>query len=215
MKFAAVSDLHLGSRFSRYLQFSAFLRTLPAETCLILNGDTVDTDRMPLHPEHQEALALLCEESFKRRIVWINGNHDRGFVPTYPNQMEFVESWTAEGGLHFAHGDRFIPIYPVYRVFSSAMQVIRRVVPSESLLTIRFAVKFPLLFRSLMNRSTINAIRFARKHGYHTIVCGHLHMIADTTIGGIRYVNIGTWTEWPAPYLSVKDGVISIEHESS
>ena len=205
MKIAAMSDLHLGSPSSKYAQFLAFMRTLPPDVTLVLNGDTVDADRRLIAPVHLGVIAEICAESFKRRIVWISGNHDIDFVPAAPNRIEFVPSWS-DGGVYFAHGDRLMPAYPLYRLFHLFMKVYRACRAPDTLATMRLARSIPFLLRILKSGTIANATRFARKNGYRTVVCGHLHSVIDKTVHGVRYVNTGSWTEWPAFYLWCEDG---------
>lgn len=186
-------------------QFRAFLRNLPPDAVLVMNGDTVDVEGRPMQEEHREALADICAESFRRRIVWTWGNHGGNWVPREPNRIESVASWS-DGMNFFAHGERFMPAYGLYRAFNRIVETYRKCGVRDSLSTIKLAKSLPLLFGILKRASIANAVRFAEKNGHRTIVCGHLHTVVDTTIRGIRYVNTGAWTDWPAYYLLCGDG---------
>lgn len=205
MNIVSVSDLHLGSPGSRHRQFRNFLRKLPPGTVLVLNGDVIDAERRRIPKEHEEVLAAICAESFRRRIVWTGGNHDMKYTAREPNRIEFVTSWS-EGGMYFSHGDEFMPMLPMYRVFSRVMKIYRSLRAPDYLNTIRLAKRMPFFFRFLAKGSTAKAVRFARKKGYKTVVCGHLHAVIDETVHGVRYMNAGAWTEWPAFYLSSENG---------
>lgn len=204
MNLVSISDLHLGSRRSMCREFLAFLRTLPPDTMLLLNGDVIDAEKRNMTAEHLETIGVICAESFRRRIVWTGGNHDKAFRPAEPNRIEFVPSWSTEQTC-FVHGDRFMPAHGLYLLFGQFMKIYRACKIPDSLVTLRLAHRVPLLFRILRNGSIANAIRFAERNGYKTMICGHLHMVIDTTVRGVRYINTGSWTESPAFYLSYKD----------
>ncbi|MEI6217767.1 MAG: metallophosphoesterase [bacterium] len=209
MNLVAISDLHLGSPHSKCRQFRSFLSNLPPNTVLVLNGDTVDVEGRRMPAEHHAALSAICAESLRRRVVWIWGNHDKNFVPDEPNSLELVPSFSV-GKTFFAHGDRFMPISQVYLVFARFMRAYRKRRVTKSLGTIKLAQSLPMLFNMLKKRSMANSVRFAVRNGYHTVVCGHLHDVEDTTLRGIRYINTGTWTDWPAYYLSHNKGKMQL-----
>ena len=209
-----MSDLHLGSQFSMHRQFRTFLRALPPGVTLVMNGDTVDAERKNIPPEHRELLSELCAESFRRRMVWTYGNHDLNFVPGDPHRIELAPAWS-DGTIYFAHGDRFMPAYGLYRVFHRLVRIYRACGMRNSLATIRLAKRIPLLLRILKNGSVANAVQFAEKNGYKTVVCGHLHATIDVTVRGIRYINAGAWTDWPASYLAMDDGKIDLRQASA
>ena len=209
MNIVSISDLHLGSGRSMCRQFLAFMRALPPDTMLLLNGDIIDAERRNLTAEHLETVGAICAESFRRRIVWTGGNHDRSYVPVEPNRIEFVPEWTT-GQTCFVHGDRFMPAHGLYVMFGQLMRIYRACKVPDSLVTLRFAHRIPLLFRLLRSRSIAKAVRFAERNGYQTMVCGHLHMVIDTTVRGVRYINTGSWTESPLFYLSYRDGEVRL-----
>lgn len=215
MNLVSMSDLHLGSRHSKCRQFRAFLQSLPPDTALVLNGDMVDAERRNTTAEQLAVIAAICAESFHRRIVWTGGNHDRGFVPAEPNKIEFVNSWS-DGTTYFAHGDRFMPAHLLYLLFGRVMRVYRSCRPPDSMVSLRLAQRIPMLLRLLKAGSMAKAVRFAERHGYRTVVCGHLHVVMDKTVRGVRYINTGTWTGWPAFYLSCRENemrLIKVEGE--
>ena len=54
MKAIIISDLHLGARFSLSRHFENFLKALPEEWDLILNGDVVDKHGKSLTPSTEK-----------------------------------------------------------------------------------------------------------------------------------------------------------------
>jgi len=49
------------------------------------------------------------------------------------------------------------------------------------------------------------AVDFARQGQYAAVVCGHVHYAEDTLHEGIRYINLGAWTESPNYCLLVDE----------
>ena len=41
------------------------------------------------------------------------------------------------------------------------------------------------------------------ENGIEAVTCGHTHYPEDLVLDGIRYVNTGAWTEFPAHYLHI------------
>jgi UDP-2,3-diacylglucosamine pyrophosphatase LpxH len=53
------------------------------------------------------------------------------------------------------------------------------------------------------------AVTYARESGADIVCCGHTHMpIQKPEIG---YFNGGCWTEYPAHYLAVRNGRVTLE----
>jgi hypothetical protein len=48
-----------------------------------------------------------------------------------------------------------------------------------------------------------NAVNVARENGYEAVTCGHTHFAEDMVVNGVRYINTGAWTEFPAHYLHI------------
>ena len=67
----------------------------------------------------------------------------------------------------------------------------------------KYAKKWELFYRFLRKNVMINAVNCAMENGYEAVTCGHTHYPEDRVFNGIRYINTGTWTEFPAFYLQV------------
>jgi UDP-2,3-diacylglucosamine pyrophosphatase LpxH len=68
-----------------------------------------------------------------------------------------------------------------------------------------YAKRFPRLYDILCRHVRLNAVEFAREHGYAAITCGHTHFAEDVMVDGIRYINTGAWTEAPVVCLWMDD----------
>ena len=78
-----ISDVHLGTDFSKIKQLTAFLKTVNCHT-LILNGDIIDgwqlqkSGRGKWKKEHSDFFKVIMKmmENHNTHIVYIRGNHD-------------------------------------------------------------------------------------------------------------------------------------------
>jgi len=201
-----ISDIHLGSDHFLRNEFEVFMRDMPPDCTLVLNGDTVDRWHLPLPPDHHRTLEQLKKESFKRRIVWVRGNHDEPYVMQDPGSIEFKPSHTLGKKLFIGHGydfDNVTPYNRTFLVFFRMMHRLRVFLGAEPVHVAFYAKRFPRLYRVLRRHVAMNAVEYAKENGYRAVTCGHTHYPEDRVINGIRYVNTGSWTERPACYLQV------------
>jgi UDP-2,3-diacylglucosamine pyrophosphatase LpxH len=214
MQTVVVSDVHLGSPHCRSEDFIRFVRSLPTDATLVLNGDTVHTHDSRHYPQkHQEALDMLKTESLKRRVVWVRGNHDESYVMEASEKIEFVPHYHIEKDLFMAHGNDFDNVMPYNRTFIILFRFIhhlRILLGAESIHVAVYAKRFPLLYRVLLRHVTMNAVEYAKENGYRAVACGHTHYVEDRLQDGIRYMNTGAWTEKTLHYLWVDDGTLEI-----
>jgi UDP-2,3-diacylglucosamine pyrophosphatase LpxH len=200
-----VSDLHIGSPYFLAAPFLRFLDGLPDGATLVLNGDTVDR-RRPRDPLHRRALERLVEESARRRVVWVRGNHDARYAPRDRGRIEVVTSYGIGKRLFVQHGHAFdnikhrmLPFVLLFR----AVYLLRIWLGAPPAHVAFYAKKWPRLYRILRRHVALNAVEHARENGYAAVACGHVHFAEDTVIEGVRYLNTGSWTEAPAHFLRV------------
>lgn len=214
METRIVSDVHLGSRHCLIEEFLRFLAELPDNVTLVLNGDTADfhtAGNMP--PRHLVALQRLREESLRRRVVWVRGNHDVRYVLPDPRRIEFVPDFAVGKRLYVSHGYDFDNIMPYHRAFIILFRIFHHVrvrLGAPSVHVAYYAKKFRFLYRILQNHVAMNAVEHAKENGFEAATCGHTHTVEDRIVNGIRYLNTGAWTERPLVYLSVTDDRIAI-----
>jgi UDP-2,3-diacylglucosamine pyrophosphatase LpxH len=214
MSTVIVSDLHLGSRHCRGEEFLQFLAALPAGAALVLNGDVVDRWQQALPPRHQAVLDALRAESFRRRVVWVRGNHDERFVLADAGRIEFAPSVVVERGLWVAHGHHFDLIMPRHRLFIVLMRVFHRLrllLGADAVHVAHYAKKFAWLYGVLRRHVIRNAAWQARLLGHAAVACGHTHFVEETVQDGIRYLNTGSWTEPPLTRLWADGGILRLE----
>ena len=206
MKAIIVSDLHIGSRFFKFEPFERFLKQFPADHELIMNGDIVDSPYVKMETSDQRILDLIEDISYHRKVVWIRGNHDNGYVPHQFGNTIFKSSHSLDGRLLITHGDDFDDIMPRSRLFIKIFKLIhdlRVKMGAKPVHVAEYAKKWKSLYRVLRKNVALNAVKCAAENGFEAVTCGHTHYPEDLLIDGVRYINTGAWTEFPAFYLQV------------
>lgn len=196
MRAVITGDVHLGSRALDAGPFIKFLRELPDNEWLILNGDIVNRNCRHLPPEHQTALQELRDLSRRTRVTWIRGNHDENFQTPDPAGIEFEDFCIIQDGTAILHGNDFRHknlSHPLFVYLLRAIHRVRKHICSEpAYVSFRLRAKNPMV-RIVRRHIRRNAFSLAREEGLHTVVCGHIHLPENITENGIRYLNPGTW----------------------
>lgn len=210
-----VSDLHLGSKFSQAKVFLSFLDALADDTSLVLNGDTVTHWNRHLSELDFHILDRLREESLKRKVLWINGNHDHFFKMKDKANIQFAERHFINDNIIILHGHQsdwirmlFAPLMHLTYFVICAVQHMGMAKPMP---TSAFAKKLSFLYKPYNRLFIWNTVRLAKKNNCNTIICGHVHHVDDREHNGVRYINTGSWTEDPVSYIEIKDGRVELK----
>jgi len=210
-----VSDLHIGSRHFLLQDFERFLKNLPEDHELILNGDIINNPYMELLPSHQRILDLIEQVSFHQKVVWVLGNHDIGYTPKKFGEVQFKKSYTLENRLLIVHGYDFDEIMPKNQAFIKAFKIMHNLrvkLGAKPVHVAKYAKKWKILYKVLCNNVMMNALKCAMENGYEAVVCGHTHYPEDRFFNGIRYINTGAWTESPAFFLQVTGDKMNLKN---
>jgi len=73
-----------------------------------------------------------------------------------------------------------------------------------------YAKNWKAFYRVLRNNVMRNAVNCAVENGFEAVTCGHTHFAEDILLNGVRYINTGAWTEFPAHYLYVTPGSMEL-----
>ena len=208
-----VSDVHLGNRHCHRENFLRFIDQLPDSARLVLNGDIVDEPDDPLSAEDEQIVDRLVEESHRRPVVWVYGNHDETVAIQDPGKIQFVERWAIDDRLLVMHGDEHDGVMPRHGLFKKIFKSLHRYRVALGFADVHvadYAKRWGFLYRVLTEHVADKALRLAAKEGFGAITCGHTHAPVDLTVDGRRYLNTGCWTESPAYYVGVSPD--RIEH---
>ena len=201
-----VSDLHIGSRYFLYQRLERLLENIPEDYELILNGDIINNHYAELRPSHRRILDLIKKFSYNQRVVWVQGNHDNGYIPSGFGEVQFKRLYNMEHEMLITHGDDFDEIMPRNQAFIKAFKLMHDVrvkLGARPVHVAHYAKKWEVFYKVLCKNVMMNAVSCARENGYKVVTCGHTHYPEDRVCHGIRYINTGAWTELPAFYLLV------------
>lgn len=206
-KAAIVSDLHIGLPQFHRQEFLDFVESLNADTTLILNGDTLDDSNAHLSAQDQEVVEFLRDQSYKRDVYWLHGNHDEGHRMAEPGRIKYQNHLLIEKRLLIVHGDDFDGILPRNEWFIRNFRRLHNLrvwFGARPVHVAEFAKKwFPFLYRILTTEVRNNAVKCAIENGVSAITCGHTHYVEDSLCEGVRYINTGSWTELPLCHILV------------
>ena len=208
-----VSDLHVGSRYFYWEHFLGWLDALPPGAGLILNGDIIDEPRKSLTPQHQVVLQRLVEESCRRPVIWILGNHDKELVLEQTGQIQFVPRWELDRRLLVAHGDGFDELMPRHPLFKAVVRLAHRLriwLGAPDVHVACYAKKWGFFYRALNEQVAGKALRLASAGGFQAVTCGHTHAAMALEQDGVQYFNTGAWTEEPHYFLEVNGTVLCL-----
>ena len=224
MKFKTifVSDIHLGTKFSKAEQFLSFLKESESEN-IYLVGDIIDgwamKRKIKWAQSHSDVIQKLLRKARKdTNVYFITGNHDdfiRPFLPLILGDRLYVNDsfeYEALNGKKFyiTHGDFFDSItmtkkwvavlgdygYDVLLHLNGVINFFRRV----------FGVKRYWSFSKYVKDNVKKSVSFindfegvlsrhAKHEGYDGVICGHIHHAGMKEIDGIVYFNCGDWVE--------------------
>ena len=213
MRAVVISDIHLGSRYLHRDLVQRFFQWLPPNVPLVLNGDILDQIHHPLSSEDASILDMIRDQSLRRQVVWVYGNHDDGFEMKEPGQIEFCRSYHLDQRLFISHGYDFDNVMTRYQIFVRTfgrMHRLRLWLGAEPVHVAQYAKKWGLLYRYLRRSVMASAVAYAKENGFEAVTCGHTHYAEDVTVEGIRYLNTGAWTELPAYVLVVNENDLEL-----
>lgn len=219
-KTIVMSDVHLGSKWSKTKEATQFLKDNSCEN-LILCGDIIDGWAImrgkgtKWKKRHTNFIKELLDISHTTKIVYLRGNHDDFLDRVTPINflnMEIVKDYTyASCGKRYyiLHGDLFDTV-------TTNMSWLAKIgdVGYDLLLWINYnynrrRVRKGLPYRSISSEikckvkaSFVNLEQFeksisemASDKGCDGVICGHTHVPDIKEIDGVKYMNSGDWVE--------------------
>ena len=199
MRHLVTSDIHLGNHFSRGRQFTTMVQRLNSSITLVLAGDIVDAPGGLLSKDDVVALDAIRNRASNEQVIWIEGNHDKGYRLEEPGNIQFVDSYALDKRLYIVHGDQFVGI----KMFRNALFLktfklfhnLRILFGADPVHVADYAKKFRVLYDFLRRKIMNCAVEYGHEKNFKAVACGHVHFAEDTIHEGIRYINLGAWTE--------------------
>jgi len=235
MKYKAIfiSDVHLGTKFSKAELLLKFLKITECES-LYLVGDIIDgwaiKRKFKWTQAHSNVVQKILRKARKGTdVYYITGNHDdfiRPFVPLLLGNQLIIQNeavYKALNGKRYyvTHGDFFDSI-----TMTKKWLAVLGDVGYDFLLYLNYILTF---FRNRLGynkhwslskyvkdsvKSSVNFINdfekilstYAKKHHYDGIICGHIHKAEVTTFEEIDYMNCGDWVESCSALVETYEG---------
>lgn len=206
-----VSDIHLGARNSRRLDFLRFLRQVSFER-LIVAGDLFDSRRFyRLREQDYRVLDALRALAEYRKVDWLRGNHDplpEAFAAMLGVPLQ--EEVTLRAGYRcylVCHGDRWdrsLEAPGAIVAGADALYYVTQCIdPSHRLA--RGLKRLSKIFCNVSDAIQRGGVSEALGRGMDGVILGHSHAVRDLlTEEGIHYLNSGCWTEQPASFVGVR-----------
>jgi len=214
-----ISDLHLGSNYSRAEDISKFLSEIECET-LILNGDIIDGWALKRGnswtEEHMRCVRKIMKKSYKTKVFWVRGNHDdflHDFIPLTLGNINIVETMDFYG----LNGKKYLILHgDIFDIFVNQMKWLAKIGSVGYDLTLwinkwynkyrAFRGKEYFSLSKKIKDSVKSATNFigdfenhmvthSKSLNFDGVICGHIHKAEIRTIDGIEYMNSGDWVE--------------------
>ncbi len=219
-KTIVLSDIHLGSRWSKTKEVTRFLKQHSCDT-LILCGDIIDGWSIMRGKNakwqrcHTNFIKVLLDMSHDTKIIYVRGNHDdfldRVTPLSFANILVVKDYIYTSGDKRYyvLHGDVFDKITSSMSWLAKLGDVgysfllwvnkiynrkrLRKGLPYYSIAReIKHKVKASVSYISDFESHIVD---IAGKKGCQGVICGHIHNPEKRVIGDILYLNSGDWME--------------------
>ena len=225
-----VSDIHLGSQYSRAKEVTEFLSKNSADT-IILNGDIIDGWALKRGgvwtDEHMKCVRKLMKLSKSSTVYWIRGNHDdflHDFIPFDFGKImlrESIEYRSLDGKKYLVlHGD----IFDIFVDKLGWLAKIGSVGYDMTLWLNKWYNKYrayrglPYFSLSQKIKASVKTatnfigdfenhmVTYARSLECDGVICGHIHKAEIREIDNLIYMNSGDWVESNTALVETQKG---------
>lgn len=232
-KTVVLSDIHLGSKYSKVVEVSNFLSSVDCGK-LILNGDTIDgwqlqkNDNAFWGADQSRFFRIIMKmvERHGTEVYFLRGNHDDfldKILPMTMGKLNILKDMILEsGGMKYfvTHGDVFDSITSNLRWLAKLGDVVYNILLLINVIYNRIQAlfgkpyySFSQAIKNKVKKAVSNASDFdkmltdmARTKGCQGVICGHIHRPEDRMIEGVRYLNSGDWVETMSALVEDSDG---------
>lgn len=228
-----ISDIHLGANSCKADNLCSFLKNFECDT-LYLVGDIIDGWKLERKwnwpQEHSNVIRRIFTKAKRgTKIIYIIGNHDE-FIRSWLTEtlsighIEFANSadYTDLQNRKWliTHGDLFDQVIRHWKWISMLGDMTYSVLltMNGTITKARFLLGLDYWSLSQFVKSkTKQAVNFiykfeetladyAKKKGYHGVICGHIHTPTIKTINDTVYINDGDWVETCSAVVETHQG---------
>ncbi len=239
-KTVVMSDIHLGSKWSKTKEATRFLKKNSCET-LILCGDIIDGwaimrgKQIKWKKKHTNFIKVLLDISHTTNIIYVRGNHDDfldRLTPVNFLNIKVVNDYIYESfgkRYYVLHGDIFDSVTTniswlakVGDVGYSFLLWVNRIYNRRR---IRKGLGYYSIARQVKSKvkASLSYIddfeehlsSIAKTKECTGVICGHIHHPEKKNIGGVLYLNSGDWIESLSALTQDWDGRWSIYIEEN
>ena len=211
-----ISDVHLGSFFSKESDLLSFLKKTYFDE-LIINGDFLDLIKCPDFKSTTADIINYIIESNKK-IIYIIGNHDQPLLSFSSKRIANIEfctnySFLYEGRSYFVtHGDNYDSGLVKLKFFMKAISLFQNFIERT------FNVDLGSIWAKFINKKNMIKSFWSIVDSNITsdvVVIGHLHkpevlIWVDEESRVKTYANTGDWVE-NKTYIEVKNGMLRLK----
>ena len=219
-KTIVLSDIHLGSKWSKTKEVTRFLKQHSCDT-LILCGDIIDGwslmrgKNSKWRRRHTNFIKVLLDISHDTKIIYVRGNHDDFLdrvIPLTFSNISVVKDYIYTSGdkrYYVLHGDVFDKVTSSMSWLAKVGDVgysfllgvnkiynrrrLKKNLPYYSIAReIKLKVKASVSYISDFEKHIVD---IAGKKGCQGVICGHIHYPEKKMIGNVLYLNSGDWME--------------------
>jgi UDP-2,3-diacylglucosamine pyrophosphatase LpxH len=134
----------------------------------LTNGDVIDHPYVKLNPSHRKILDRIKQRSLRQKLIWLQGNHDNGYIPDQFGKIVFKRSHCVGNRLLITHGDDFDEIMPRNQMFMKAFKLLHNVrvtLGARPVHVAEYAKKWKSFYKVLRKNVMINAVKCAIENG--------------------------------------------------
>ncbi len=214
-----ISDVHLGSKFTRVDELIETLKAYEPEY-LFLVGDIIDGWVLQRKFRWNDSNSMLVRKllsfiKYDTKIVYITGNHDeflRNFTPLELGHILICDEYVYNiGGKQYliTHGDIFDGLIRNYKClywlgdlayqflmrFNKCYNKLRKLA-GRNYWSISKAIKHQVKEAVQFVANYQHFLRkYAIERGCNGVICGHIHQSSHSITEGVEYWNCGDWVE--------------------
>ncbi|WP_024955873.1 UDP-2,3-diacylglucosamine diphosphatase [Sulfurospirillum arcachonense] len=228
-----ISDIHLGTKFSKADEILDFMKHNESEN-LYLVGDIIDgwamKRKLKWAQSHSDVIQKILRKARNHtNVFFVIGNHDDFIRPFLPlilgdrlkvdDSFEYVSVKNKK--FYITHGDFFDSItmtkkwlavlgdygYDLLLHLNSIINFFRKKFGIKKYWSISKYVKDNVKKSvSFINDFENVLARHAKQKSYDGIICGHIHKAEMKVVDGIIYMNSGDWVESCSALVETLEG---------